>query len=372
MNSITYEQAGVSVEAGDTVAKLVKEGIKSSLSKNVMNASGGFAGFYDISGSNLRPNGEVIAQPVLVTSTDGIGTKIAIASAIDKHDTIGDDLVAMVVDDIVVSGATALFMTDYICCGRVFPARISEIVLSIANACSKAGVSLVGGETAEHPGLLEPDEYDVAGAATGIIDKRDILGPELAQVGDVVVGLASSGLHSNGFSLVRAVVDNAGWNYSRSVPELATPENLHPTLGEALLTPTRIYTKLCLEILQNVGVHAFSHITGGGIASNLARILPKGTIGIIQRSKWEVPQIFNTIKELGNLEQQVMESTLNMGLGMLAVVSPDDAKTTISISQNAGVDAFVVGKIEAVDLANVCEKVTSNTKGVEGGQAVLV
>ncbi|MDR2083204.1 MAG: phosphoribosylformylglycinamidine cyclo-ligase [Candidatus Ancillula trichonymphae] len=372
MSSITYEQAGVSVEAGDEVAKMVKTRIRNTLSKNVLSVSGGFAGFYDISDTNLRSNGKTVEQPVLVTSTDGVGTKVVIATAIDKHDTIGDDLVAMVVDDIVVSGATPLFMTDYICCGQVIPTRISEIVLGVANACAKAGVSLVGGETAEHPGLLEADEYDIAGAATGIVDKRDILDPKLVSAGDVIVGLAASGLHSNGFSLVRAVVDNANWSYSRAMPELGTSENPHPTLGEVLLTPTRIYTKLCLSLLQVADIHAFSHITGGGIASNLARILPKGAIGVVERSKWEVSEIFNIIKELGNVKQQVLESTLNMGLGMLAVVNAGDVKTVLATSENAGVDAFVVGKVEELDTFRGSGEIVGDTKGVDGGRAVLV
>ena len=262
---MTYAEAGVDVEAGDKAVELMKDAIRRAQRPEVLGGLGGFAGLFDASRLTR------MTRPVLATSTDGVGTKVAIAQALDKHDTIGYDLVGMVVDDIVVCGAEPLFMTDYIATGKVVPERIAEIVGGIASACAETNTALIGGETAEHPGLLDPGEYDVAGAATGVVEYDDLLGPHRVQPGDVVVALASSGLHSNGYSLVRRVIESAGWTLDRHVDEFGR------TLGEELLEPTRLYTRPVLDLIDQVDVHALSHVTGGGLAANLARVLPPGT-----------------------------------------------------------------------------------------------
>ncbi|HEY9357258.1 MAG TPA: phosphoribosylformylglycinamidine cyclo-ligase, partial [Arthrobacter sp.] len=266
---ITYASAGVDVEAGDRAVELMKGAVKATHNSSVIGGVGGFAGLYDV--SRLL----TYKRPLLATSTDGVGTKVAIAQAMDIHDTIGFDLVGMVVDDIVVVGAEPLYMTDYIACGKVVPERIADIVRGIAAACSVAGTALVGGETAEHPGLLGEHEYDVAGAATGVVEASELLGPDRVRAGDVVIGMASSGLHSNGYSLVRRVINHAGWALDRQVSELGR------TLGEELLEPTRVYAADCLDLARAFpvntanAVHGFSHVTGGGLAANLARVLPQ-------------------------------------------------------------------------------------------------
>ncbi|MEO6530063.1 MAG: phosphoribosylformylglycinamidine cyclo-ligase, partial [Specibacter sp.] len=313
--AITYASAGVDTEAGDLAVELMKEAVKATHGPNVVGGFGGFAGLYDV--SKLL----TYKKPYLATSTDGVGTKVAIAQAMDIHDTIGFDLVGMVVDDIVVVGAEPLFMTDYIATGKVVPQRVADIVRGIAAACKVAGTALVGGETAEHPGLLAPDEYDVAGACTGIVEADLLLGPERVRAGDVIIGMASSGLHSNGYSLVRRVINHAGWALDRQVSELGR------TLGEELLEPTRVYAADCLDltrylpVTQDKAVHGFSHITGGGLAANLARVLPQGLIGTVDRSTWSLPAIFNLVSQLGNVPLADLERTLNLGVGMVAVVS---------------------------------------------------
>ena len=274
---VTYAAAGVDTEAGDKAVELMKDAVRATHGPQVLGGVGGFAGLYDASALLTY------RKPLLATSTDGVGTKVAIAQALDIHDTIGFDLVGMVVDDIVVVGAKPLFMTDYIACGRVVPERIAGIVRGIAAACSVAGTALVGGETAEHPGLLGPDDYDVAGAATGVVEADQLLGPERVRAGDVLVALGSSGLHSNGYSLVRKVVSVAGWSLDRHVDELGR------TLGEELLEPTRVYASDCLALAERAGVaglHAYSHVTGGGLASNVARVLPPGLVADIDRGGW--------------------------------------------------------------------------------------
>ena len=281
--SITYAEAGVDVEAGDKAVELMKASVRRATRPEVLGGLGGFAGMFDASAIAR------MARPVLATSTDGVGTKVAIAQALDRHDTIGFDLVGMVVDDIVVCGAEPLFMTDYIATGKVVPERIAAIVSGIAAACEQARVALVGGETAEHPGLLEPDEYDVAGAATGVVEYADVLGPQRVLPGDVVLGLASSGLHSNGYSLVRRVVAHAGWTLDRHVDEFGR------TLGEELLEPTRVYSADLLDLVRTDGVdvHALSHVTGGGLAANLARVLPSHVHARLDRSTWTPPPVFS-------------------------------------------------------------------------------
>jgi phosphoribosylformylglycinamidine cyclo-ligase len=301
-------------------------------------------------------------RPLLASSTDGVGTKVAIAQALDIHDTIGFDLVGMVVDDIVVCGAAPLVMTDYIACGRVVPERIADIVRGIAAACQVAGVALVGGETAEHPGLLGPADYDVAGAAVGVVEAADLLGPAKVRAGDVLLAIASSGLHSNGFSLVRKVIEVAGWSLDRHVPELGRP------LGEALLVPTRVYAADLLAVARDgaAQVHAYSHITGGGLAANLARVLPVGLAARVDRASWTVPPIFELLRGLGRVPWTDLESTLNLGVGMVAVTGVDGADAAVRLLAARGLPAWVLGTVGLDDGAQGSD-VVRGSKGVHGG-----
>ena len=286
-----YAAAGVSIEAADRAIDLMKGWVEKARRPEMIGGLGGFAGLFDASALTRYE------QPLLATSTDGVGTKVAIAQLMDVHDTIGFDLVGMVVDDLVVCGAEPLFMTDYIACGRVVPERVADVVRGIAEACVVAGCALTGGETAEHPGLLGPDEYDVAGAVTGVVEADDVLGPERVRDGDVLVAMASSGLHSNGYSLVRRVLDVAGWTLERHVDELGR------TVGEELLEPTRVYAADCLALVDRAagGVRAFSHVTGGGLAANLARVLPAGLVAEVDRGSWTVPAVFGLVRTLGDV-----------------------------------------------------------------------
>jgi phosphoribosylformylglycinamidine cyclo-ligase len=332
----SYAAAGVDIEAGDRAVELMKAWVAKTSRPEVVGGIGGFAGLFDVSA--LRS----YDRPLLATSTDGVGTKVSIAAAMDKHDTIGQDLVGMVVDDLVVCGAEPLFMTDYIACGRVVPERIAAVVKGIAEGCLLAGCALVGGETAEHPGLLGPDEYDVAGAGTGVVEADLVLGADRVQAGDVLVAMASSGLHSNGYSLVRHVLlERAGWSLDRHVGELGR------TLGEELLEPTRIYAKDCLALIEAVEVHAFSHVTGGGLAANLARVLPAGVTADVDRSSWTPPPVFELVRSVGQVAADELERTLNMGVGMVAVVAPGDADSAVRLLQGRGVDAWVCGSVTA-------------------------
>ena len=319
---------------------------------------GGFAGLFDVSFLTS------FERPLLATSTDGVGTKVAIAQAIDKHDTIGLDLVGMVVYDIVVVGATPLFMTDYIACGRVVPTRIADIVAGIAAGCSATGTALVGGETAEHPGLLGPDDYDVAGAAVGAVEAAALLGADRVTDGDVVVALASSGLHSNGFSLVRHILRGAGIGFTDRSSELGG------VVGEVLLEPTRLYTTPLLDVLAaGDGVHALSHVTGGGIAANLARVLPVGSWVEVERSTWTPPDVFRVLADLGGLTLADTEGTWNLGIGMIAVVAPDAAARVISKLEAAGIHSWPIGTVSmsARDLSGF----EQGAKGVDGGAVRL-
>jgi phosphoribosylformylglycinamidine cyclo-ligase len=288
----------------------------------------------------------------------------------DVHDTIGFDLVGMVVDDIVVCGAEPLFMTDYIATGKVVPERIAAIVGGIAAACEQAGVALVGGETAEHPGLLEPDEYDCAGAATGVVEYADVLGPQRVVPGDVVLGLASSGLHSNGYSLVRRVFAAAGWALDREVPELGR------TLGEELLEPPRVYARDLLALIHTAGldVHGLSHVTGGGLAANLARVLPPGAFARLDRSTWTPPPVFDLVREVGRVPRSDLERTLNLGVGFVAVLPADHADRAIEVAAGLGLPAWVLGEVSdrATSVPDPGTEVTHGVKGVDGGAVQLV
>ena len=358
----TYAAAGVDTAAGDRAVELMKASVAATMTPAVVGGVGGFAGLVDV--SSLRG----ARRPLLAASTDGVGTKVAIARALDVHDTIGQDLVGMVVDDIVVVGARPLLMTDYIACGRVVPERIADIVRGVAAACASVGTPLLGGETAEHPGLMDPDEYDLAGAATGVVEADRVLGPERVRPGDVLIAMASSGLHSNGYSLVRRVVADADWGLERTVPELGR------TLGEELLEPTRLYTKACLAMLGALGpdaapspLHALSHVTGGGLAANLARVLPADLVADVDRSGWIVPPVFDLVRRLGSVPWDDLEGTLNLGVGMVAVVDPEWADAVLGVAQAADIPAWVLGGVHEAQSYGPRGRLVAGTKGVDGG-----
>jgi phosphoribosylformylglycinamidine cyclo-ligase len=356
----TYAAAGVDVEAGERAVALMKASIAAAQRPEVVGGFGGFAGLFDVSAAARY------RRPLLATSTDGVGTKVAVAQRMDVHDTIGIDLVAMVVDDLVVVGAEPLFLTDYIATGKVVPERIAAIVSGIAEGCRQAGCALVGGETAEHPGLLDPDEYDVAGAGTGLVEADELLGAHLVQDGDVAIAMASSGLHSNGYSLARHVLfATAGWDVDRDVDVLGR------TLGEELLEPTRIYALDCLDLAGSgdVEMHAFSHVTGGGLAANLARVLPEHLHVEIDRSTWTPAPIFGLIGELGGVERGELERTLNMGVGMVAFVPAGSAAAALSRLADRGVPAWAAGQVRA---RRSGEAGDAAAKGGGGGSAALV
>ncbi|WP_019310021.1 phosphoribosylformylglycinamidine cyclo-ligase [Kocuria rhizophila] len=370
--SVTYASAGVDVDAGDRAVELMKAAVKATHTPGVVGGVGGFAGLFDVS--------ELTAyrKPYLATSTDGVGTKVAIAQSLDIHDTIGWDLVGMVVDDIVVVGAKPLFMTDYIATGKVVPERIAGIVRGIAAACEAAGTALVGGETAEHPGLLGVDEYDVAGAATGVVEADELLGPQRVKDGDVIIGMASSGLHSNGYSLVRRVINVAGWQLDRQVSELGR------TLGEELLEPTRVYAADVLDLARTFpvngedgatghGVRGFSHVTGGGLAANLARVLPADLQATVDRSTWSLPPVFRLMAELGHVPQPDLERTLNLGVGMVAIVDPAVADAAVAHLNERGLPSWVMGRVGPVDpdAAQHGTDWVQGAKGVAGGGVLM-
>ncbi len=325
---ISYAQAGVDIDAGERAVELMRSAVARTRRPEVVGGLGGFAGLFALEPGRWR-------RPLLAASTDGVGTKIAIARAVGRHDTVGLDLVAMVADDLVVCGAEPLFLQDYIACGRVVPERIAEIVRGVAEGCSLAGCALVGGETAEHADLLEPEAYDLAATAVGVVEADGVLGPDRVRVGDAVVALGSSGLHSNGYSLVRRVI--RGRSRAEHVPELGR------TLGEELLEPTRIYAKDCLALAAATDVHAYAHVTGGGLAGNLARVLPPAVDAVVDRSTWTPPPVFELVARLGPVAPAEIERTLNVGVGMVAVL-PDGA-AAVRLLADRGVPAWVAGEI---------------------------
>ncbi|MFI6741144.1 phosphoribosylformylglycinamidine cyclo-ligase [Nonomuraea sp. NPDC050451] len=329
----TYEAAGVDIEAGERAVDLMKSKVARSRRPEVVDDASGFAGLFDAS-ALLR-----YERPLLATSTDGVGTKVMIAQRYGKHDTIGIDLVGMVLDDLVVCGAEPLFMTDYIACGKVVPERVAEIVGGVAEGCRLAGAALVGGETAEHPGAMGPDEYDLAGAGTGVVEASAMLGPSRVVAGDVVLGLASSGIHSNGYSLVRHVLREASLSLDAVLPELGRP------LGEELLEPTRIYSLDCLELTRAVDVHAYAHITGGGIEGNLSRSLPNHLDAVLDRSSWTPPAVFGVLAGHGQIAQKDLDRTFNLGVGMAAIVAADSADEAVRVLGARGLDAWVLGEV---------------------------
>jgi len=354
-----YQRSGVDTEAGDLAIELMRADVLATHRGRVPGGVGGFAGLFDAKFlTGYR-------HPILASATDGVGTKVAIAQALDRHDTIGQDLVAMVIDDIVVVGATPLFLTDYIACGKVYPERIAQIVSGIARACQDTNVALVGGETAEHPGLLGPDEYDVAAAGTGVVEAHQMLGPEKVREGDIVIALASSGLHSNGYSLARHLVAEAHLAFSEVVPETGR------SLGDELLEPTRLYTPVALMVMAQVGVglHAMSHVTGGGIAQNLQRVIPPGLAVTVDRTTWRPPAIVRYLAEAGSLELTDVEDTWNMGIGFFLIVDPSVSAHTIEVCEGVGIHAWTVGVVSEF-LGDTADWV-SGAKGVSGGAVRL-
>jgi len=360
----SYAAAGVDTAAGDLAVELMKEAVAKTHGPNVLGGVGGFAGLYDLSFA------KDYTRPLLATSTDGVGTKIAIAQALDLHDTIGQDLVGMVVDDIVVVGATPLFMTDYIACGRVVPERIAAIVTGIARACAETGTALVGGETAEHPGLMGVDDYDVAGAAVGVVEADRALGADRVQDGDVVLAIESSGLHSNGYSLVRHILANANLSVTDASPDLGT------TWGEALLEPTRLYSGPLVRLLAHdtlgTAVHSLSHVTGGGIAANLARVLPRGSWVEVDRSTWSPQPVFRVLNDLAGTTLESTEGTWNLGIGFFAVVAADAAASVIAELGTLGLPAWQVGTVSTGERDAAASGWEQGAKGVDGGAVRLV
>ena len=331
--SDVYASAGVDITAGYRSVELMKEHIKRTMTKGVVSDVGGFGGLFEL-------DLEGIKKPVLVSGTDGVGTKLKIAFLMDKHDTVGIDCVAMCVNDIICCGAKPLFFLDYIACGKNVPERIADIVKGVSDGCVMAGAALIGGETAEMPGFYPVDEYDLAGYSTGVVDKDKIINNATMQEGDAVIALASSGVHSNGFSLVRKVFDVENKDIKTPVDELGGK-----SIGECLLTPTKIYVKPVLTLLEKANVKAISHITGGGFYENIPRSIPDGFGAQIERSKVKVLPIFDMIAKAGNIEERDMFNTFNMGVGMSIIVDKNDADLAVQVLKDAGEDAYIMGEV---------------------------
>ena len=349
--TVTYADAGVSIHAGEQAVALLKTKVHRTMRPEVLGDIGGFAGLFRLDVAKYR-------HPVLASSTDGVGTKLVIAQQMDIHDTVGIDLVAMVVDDLVACGAEPLFLLDYIACGEVVPDRISEIGAGIADGCRYAGCALLGGETAEHPGVMRREEYDISGTGVGVVEYDDILGRDRVDVGDVVIAMRSSGLHSNGYSLVRHVLLGAGrLRLDTIVEEFGSQRSL----GEELLTPTKIYAKDCLDLIKECEVHALAHVTGGGIPGNLVRVLPDHVDAIVDRSTWRPQPIFELVRAKGRIDDAEMESTFNMGVGMFAVVGAEDSDRALAFLATRGIDAWVVGDV--VEGTGVVQMLGSHTSG---------
>lgn len=331
-----YKKAGVDIEAGYKSVELMKEHVKKTLRPEVLGGLGGFSGAFSL--AKIKE----MEEPVLLSGTDGCGTKVKLAMIMDKHDTIGIDAVAMCVNDIACAGGEPLFFLDYIACGKNYPEKIASIVKGVAEGCLQSEAALIGGETAEHPGLMPEDEYDLAGFAVGVIDKKDLLTGEELKPGDVLIGMASTGVHSNGFSLVRKVFEMTKESLDTYYDELGT------TLGEALLAPTRIYVKALKSVKEaGVRIHACSHITGGGFYENVPRMLKDGTRAVIEKNSYPVLPIFDLLAKTGDIEEKMMYNTFNMGLGMVLAVDLSDVDKTMEAIRQAGDNPYVVGRIEA-------------------------
>lgn len=341
---MNYKEAGVDVEAGYKAVELMKKHVKTTHNAGVVDDIGGFGGLYSLAGHSME-------EPVLVSGTDGVGTKLKIAIELDKHDTIGVDCVAMCINDIVCCGAKPLFFLDYIACGKNFPEKIATIVSGIADGCRQSGAALIGGETAEMPGFYPEDDYDMAGFAVGIVDKKNIIdGSKLAE-GDVLIGLPSSGIHSNGYSLVRKLFDPTKEKLSVQIEALGT------TLGEALLEPTRIYVKAMEAMTNAVEVKAISHITGGGFIENIPRMLKENTVANIKLGSWPILPIFGLMQELGGMKEEDMYGTFNMGIGMIAAVAKEDGDKAVEALKAIGEDAYIIGDITAGEKGlNLCQE----------------
>ena len=331
-----YRKSGVDIEAGYESVELMKQFVKRTLRPEVLGGIGGFSGAFSLAGI------KDMEDPVLLSGTDGVGTKLKIAFLLDRHDTIGIDCVAMCVNDVACAGGEPLFFLDYIACGKNVPEKIATIVSGVAEGCVQAGCALVGGETAEHPGLMPEDEYDLAGFSVGACDRKDLITGEELKPGDVLIGIASSGVHSNGFSLVRNIFEMSKENLTRYYPELGA------TLGEVLLAPTRIYVK-ALKSAKEAGarIHACSHITGGGFYENVPRMLKDGIRAVVKKDSYEVPAIFRLMAEKGEVSEHVMYNTFNMGVGMMVAVDPADVEKTLRAFEAAGETCFVIGECKA-------------------------
>ena len=335
MATDAYKSAGVNVEAGYESVNLIKGDVKRTAIEGVLGGIGGFGGLFEV------PKG--YENPILVSGTDGVGTKLRIAFLMDKHDTIGQDCVAMCVNDVACSGAKPLFFLDYLAVGKNVPERVAEIVKGVADGCVLAGCALVGGETAEMPGFYPEDEYDLAGFSVGVVEKSKITDGAKAKAGDKLIGIASSGIHSNGYSLVRKLFDLNGENAKANLAEYS--DKLGKTVGEALLTPTRIYVKPLLKLIDEVGINTVSHITGGGFIENVPRMLPDGLKAVIHKGTWEVLPIFDVLQEKGNIPEADMYNTFNMGIGMIVAVDADKAEAAVKVLEEAGEKASIIGEL---------------------------
>jgi phosphoribosylformylglycinamidine cyclo-ligase len=332
-SKVTYANAGVSIEAGDQAVEQMRPWAQRASRPEVLGSLGGFAGLFQLKLDRWR-------EPVLASSTDGVGTKIAIAQALDVHDTVGLDLVAMVVDDLVVCGAEPMFLQDYIAVGKVTPERIADLVKGVSEGCVQAGCALLGGETAEHPGMMAPGDYDLSATGVGIVEADAMLGPDRVRPGDVVIAMESSGLHSNGYSLARHVLLDIA-----RIPLSGHVEEFGRTLGEELLEPTRIYAKDCLALAAEATVRTFAHITGGGLAANLSRVVPAGLTAVLDRGTWTPDPVFRMIAQRGRVETEEMERTFNMGVGMVAVVTAEDVDRALAVLTARHVPAWILGEV---------------------------
>lgn len=331
-----YKTAGVDIEAGYKSVELMKSHVKETMRPEVLGGLGGFSGAFSM--AKIKQ----MEDPVLLSGTDGVGTKIKLAFLMDKHDTVGIDCVAMCINDVACAGGEPLFFLDYIACGKNYPEKIAAIVGGVAAGCKQAGAALIGGETAEHPGLMPEDEYDLAGFAVGVVDRKDLITGESIKAGDILIGIASSGVHSNGFSLIRKVFEMTKESLNTYYDELGA------TLGETLLTPTRIYVK-ALKAVKDAGVtiKGCSHITGGGFYENIPRMLPEGVTAVVHKDSYPIPPIFHLLQSKGGLEEKMMYNTYNMGLGMILAVDSADADKTLDALKAAGEAAYVIGEVEA-------------------------
>ena len=329
----TYENAGVNLEAGYEVVRRIKSHVASTARPGSMGGIGSFGGMFDLASLGVK-------EPVLVSGTDGVGTKLKIAFAMDKHDTVGIDAVAMCVNDVLAQGAEPLFFLDYVAVGRNEPAKVEAIVAGVAEGCRQAGCALVGGETAEMPGMYGNGEYDIAGFTTGVVEKSRLIDGSKVKVGDVLVGIASTGVHSNGFSLVRKIVADAGLNYTDEIPQFGGRR-----LGDVLLTPTRIYVKQVLDVIRNCDVHGISHITGGGFDENIPRVLSEGQGLEIREGSWEILPVFRMLEEWGHVPHREMFNIFNMGIGMVIVLDASEADKAIGILASHGEKASVIGEV---------------------------